>query len=273
MAHAKINLALHLRGRRADGYHLIESLVAFTALGDTVAAVPSHELTLSVSGHFAENVPHGPDNLIVRAARLLAARRGAAVSLVKDLPVAAGLGGGSADAAAAMRLLSRLWEVPLPRLSDTAELGADLPVCVNSVAARVEGIGEFVTELPPLPPLSVLLVNPGAMLSTAEVYAAASHPDMPPLPPLPSFREARELAAWLQLQRNDLEDPALRLCPVVADVLATLRAGSDCLLARMSGSGSTCFGLFTTPAHAAREAERIVASNPSWWVRSTDLIE
>ncbi len=205
----------------------------------------------------------------MKAARLMAAGRGAAVSLRKNIPVSAGLGGGSSDAAAAIKLLSRLWNLPQPDAGLSARLGADLPVCLNGKPSRVEGIGERVTELPPLPPLSAVLVNPGHMLPTGEVYAAAAGIAAAGLPPLPRFDSAGGLAGWLRLQRNDLENTAVLLCPAVADVLTALRRCRNCLMARVSGSGATCFGLFDGPQSAGSAAALLRRGNPGWWVRET----
>lgn len=262
-APAKLNLALHVTGRRSDGYHLLDSLVAFTALGDTVGVTPTDAAPLHVEGTFASDVPTGPDNLCLRAAALAGAQ--VAIRLHKTLPVASGIGGGSADAAAVLRALHRMG-VPLPPAPE--RLGSDVPVCLAGLPTRMRGAGERLDPLPPLPPVAVVLVNPGIALSTPEVFAALTRRDNSGLPAIPDFADAAALIRWLHGCRNDLEAPAIALVPAIADVLAALRrAGAE--LARMSGSGATCFGLFAD-ASAANRAAAILA-RPGWWVAATQL--
>ena len=241
----------------------------FTGFGDQISIKAAPKLSLSVRGPFAAQVPPGEDNLVMRAARLMAAGRCAAVSLRKNIPVCAGLGGGSSDAAAAMRLLSHLWGLPLPGPQKAAALGADLPVCLGGEPARVEGIGERILKLPPLPELHFVLANPGRMLPTGGVYAEAADTCASALPPLPRCGSAAALADWLRHQRNDLEKPAIRQCPAVAEILSALGGSRNCLLARMSGSGATCFGLFDTFPAARSAAAQLGRANPGWWVQAT----
>ncbi len=270
-APAKVNLTLHVTGRRADGYHLLDSLVVFAGVGDRLRAAPAGTLTLAVEGPEAGALGAGGDNLVLRAARLLAdglagegRPRGAAIRLQKRLPVASGVGGGSADAAAALRLLARLWGVPLPAAGLAARLGADVPACLAGVPLRMAGAGEVLSPAPPLPAgLGLVLANPRVALSTAAVFGArVGDFGAPAMLPPGGWREAGALAATLRACRNDLEAPAVALCPSVADVLAAIAALPGCLLARMSGSGATCWGLFADPAKAERGAATLPAA---WW--------
>lgn len=264
-APAKLNLALHVTGRRADGYHLLDSLVAFAALGDRITLAPGQGIALS--GPFAADLP-GEGNLCLRAARLLGLR--AAIGLEKVLPVASGIGGGSADAAAVLRGFARGGEA-LPPPEAIAALGADVPVCLAGQAARMRGIGEVLDPVPALPALHLVLVNPGIALATPAVFAALDRRDNPALPALPArFADAAALLGWLSATRNDLEAPARRLQPVIGTVLAALsQAGAG--LARMSGSGATCFGLFASATAAEAACARIRAAQPGWWAVATRL--
>jgi len=273
-APAKVNLYLHVVGRRADGYHAIDSLVAFAGIGDGLTAGAADELTLAVEGPFAGALPAPGDNLVLAAARRLAAAAGvaprAALRLVKRLPVAAGIGGGSADAAAALRALARLWGVATVDLAGlAASLGADVPVCLAARASLVAGIGERLRPAPALPVVSAVLVNPGVALATAAVFAAREGAFSTPAPPIEAPADAAALAQALATRSNDLEAPARRLAPVIDAVLAALAAQPGCLIARMSGSGATCFALFAGPGAAATAAERIAAARPDWWVVAT----
>ena len=259
-APAKINLALHVTGRRADGYHLLDSLVVFTALGDRVTVSPG-ALSLTVTGPFADAVPPGDDNLCLRAARMVGAE--AAITLEKHLPPASGIGGGTADAAAVLRALGRTPGGP-------EALGADLPACLLSRPLRMQGVGEVLTPLA-LPPLHLLLVNPRVEVPTPAVFAALDRRDNPGLPPLPAAPDAVALTDWLRRTRNDLQSAAIRLAPVIADTLAALdQAGATFF--RMSGSGATCFGIFPDAAAARAAQGRVAAAQPDWWVRATDTI-
>ena len=268
-APAKINLWLHVTGRRPDGYRELDSLVAFADIGDRLAAAPAEALSLSATGPFAAALGDGSENLVLEAARALAAHCGvpanAALHLEKNLPVASGVGGGSADAAAALRLCARLWQADiggegLARLA--LGLGADVPVCLAGRTARMTGIGERLTPVAPPPPAApAVLVNPGTPLSTRRVFDALAGPFSPPA----ELRNG-DLAACAVANRNDLEAPAIALAPPIADVLAALRAEPGSRLARMSGSGATCFGLFGSDPAAANAAGAIAAAHPSWWV-------
>jgi 4-diphosphocytidyl-2-C-methyl-D-erythritol kinase len=274
LARAKVNLFLHVRGRRPDGRHTLESLAVFPETGDVLHAERSPIRTLSLDGPFAIDLGAGEDNLVIRALEALAAATGqaggAALRLDKRLPVASGIGGGSADAAATLRLLLRLWG----RTPDAAALdglalglGADVPVCLASAPAMMGGIGERLAPAPPFPAFWMVLANPMRPLSTAEVFGSLERRDNPPGPRPPArFRELGDLVAWLARQRNDLEEPARRLMPAIGSVLGALRWSADCRLARMSGSGATCFGLFETGPQALAAAAAIGAREPGWWI-------
>ena len=269
LARAKLNLCLHVTGRREDGYHLLDSLVAFPALGDRLWAEPAAGLSLSVCGPFADQLPSDGDNLVLRAAALFGA--GAALRLEKNLPAAGGIGGGSADAAATLRLMARMQGAPLPEARRVLALGADVPVCLESRPARMAGIGEQVTPLAGLPALWCVLVNPGTACPTPRVFAALERRDGSPLPELPArFADAAALLDYLFATRNDLEAPARRLVPAIGDALEAL-AASGAAVARMSGSGATCFGLFETEGAALSAAESLRAAAPAWWVAAAPL--
>ncbi len=272
-AAAKINLYLHLTGRRDDGYHLVDSLVAFADIGDRVTARPAAALSLDLGGPEAASLADlGEGNLVLRAARLLAAHAGiaggAALHLEKNLPVAAGIGGGSSDAAAALRALARLWrvsigEAALARLG--LALGADLPACLYGGAAWVGGMGEEVAPAPELPMSGIVLANPRVALPTAAVFAArrGAFSEAGRFAPMP--RDAAGLAAELMRRRNDLTDAAIGIVPEIGAVLAQLGRLPGALIARMSGSGATCFALFADSACARRGRAALAAACPQWW--------
>ncbi len=276
-APAKVNLYLRVTGRRAaDGYHLLDSLAVFGPAADALAAAPAPAgLALAVTGPEAAALAAEPDNLVLRAARALAAAAGladpaAALTLEKRLPVASGIGGGSADAAAALRALDRLWGTGLGtrRLEAVAAgLGADVPVCVAGSPARMQGVGEILAPAPPLPRFALLLANPRLALPTPAVFraraAAGAGFSAPTALPAGGWPDAAALAADLRGLGNDLEAAAIGLCPPIAGVLAALAAQPGCLVARMSGSGATCFGLFAT----AVEADAAAAALPAGWWR------
>jgi len=270
-ARAKVNLYLHVVGKRADGYHLLDSLAAFPQTGDWLQAEAADGLSLELTGQFGANLQAEPNNLVLRAARGLAELAGvtanARLVLEKNLPVSSGIGGGSADAAAALRVLARLWgvDVPADDLAAVAlRLGADVPVCLAQRPTRMQGIGEILAPAPRLPECGMVLVNPLVAVATPAVFKARTG-DFSPSPALPeNWANAAEMAQGLAGLTNDLEAPAVSLCPQIADVLAALRADSSCLLARMSGSGATCFGLYADAETAAMAASRL--DRPEWWV-------
>jgi 4-diphosphocytidyl-2-C-methyl-D-erythritol kinase len=279
-APAKVNLTLHVTGRRADGWHTLESLVAWSRGGDTLSLTEGEPLALSIEGPGAAATGRIEDNLVLRAARHFAQRYPAArlgsFHLVKRLPVAAGLGGGSSDAAAALRLLARANAVALDDtgLMEAAQAtGADVPVCLMGRARMMRGVGEELGPWLALPPLIGLLVNPGEPIATKEVFSLMNiapgaatgfggHPELYPRMP------AEALLAALRKGRNDIEGAACLLAPVIGDVLSVLGAAPGCRLARMSGSGATCFGLFKDCRSAARAKKAILRAHPSWWAKT-----
>ena len=278
-AWAKVNLYLEVTGRRPDGYHELQSLIVFAGVGDRLEIRPAPALTVELSGPFAPALADEADNLAARAARALAEAAGrdavAAIRLEKNLPVAAGLGGGSADAAAVLEGLVELWGLTLEpgALERVAlDLGADLPVCLFGRPALVRGIGEIVERAPPLPPAWLVLVNPGVALSTPRVFGERQGDFSPPAGWGEIAVDVAELAALLGARRNDLEPAARRLCPAVGEVLEALGGCPGTLLARMSGSGATCFALFEGPEDAEAAAEALRAARPGWWVAAAPLL-
>lgn len=274
-AYAKINLALHVRARRSDGYHALETLFAFAEHGDRLTASPADALSLVVTGPFANALAGDDpgDNLVLRAASALrdafGVTAGAALRLDKRLPVASGIGGGSADAAAALRLLARLWDLAMAdaRVAAIArELGADVPACLGSVTARGEGRGDALApaRAATLSGLPLLLVNPGVGLSTAAVFAGWDGCDRGPLGAGDPWEAARN-------GRNDLEPPARALVPAIGNVLEALGAAAGVRLARMSGSGATCFALFDEIEARDEAARAIGAARPDWWLLASRL--
>ncbi|HEV7254806.1 MAG TPA: 4-(cytidine 5'-diphospho)-2-C-methyl-D-erythritol kinase [Mesorhizobium sp.] len=277
IAPAKINLALHVLGRRPDGFHELESLVAFSpGAGDRLSFAPADRDGLEITGPFAAALSSDGDNLVARARdHLREAFAGhpcppVQIGLEKNLPVASGLGGGSSDAAAALHGLAKLWGLPDDsRVGAIAErLGADVPMCLFAKPLIARGSGERLEPLPDFPALAVVLANPGVSLATAAVFAALAsreNPGLPPLPPSPGFSA---LLAWLRQTRNDLEPPASTLAPEIRDVLAALD-GAGAAFSRMSGSGATCFGLFATPVEAAQAALALASEQPGWFIKGT----
>ncbi len=278
LAAAKINLFLRVLGQRADGYHRLDSLVGFAEIGDRLSVAAAEGLSLTVTGPFANALRGTPpeQNLAFRAAeavRLAAGRPdlGAALTLEKHLPIASGIGGGSADAAAALRLLPRLWGLDpdsLPLAEIAAQLGADVPMCLASKSARVSGAGELIEPIT-LPRIAAVLVNPGVPVETKAAFAAREGEFSLPLLALPPLTTVDDLAELVQRGGNDLTRPALTLAPVIADVLKALRAAPNCRAAALSGSGATCFGLFPTRDARTEAAARIKTAHPDWWVAGT----
>jgi 4-diphosphocytidyl-2-C-methyl-D-erythritol kinase len=274
-AHAKINLTLRVVGRRADGYHELESLVAFADLADLLTLVPADETTLAVAGPFAASCGPIADNLVLKTVAALRDRLGALkagqYSLHKNIPVAGGLGGGSADAAAALRLLARINDLAPddPRLVEAAlAVGADVPVCLASKPRVMRGIGEQLSEPLELPRLAALLVNPGVALATGDVFASFVGVSSGTLSVEPVPRGRAALFDYLARHDNDLAAAAVARAPVVAEVLETLRALPGAHLAHMSGSGPTCFALFASPQEAASAARRLQAEHKDWWIHA-----
>ena len=278
-APAKLNLYLHVVGRRPDGYHLLDSLIAFCDVGDEIIAEPAASLSLSVIGHYATDLAGAPeDNLVWRAAELIAARAGqrlgAALTLVKNLPVASGIGGGSSDAAATLRALNALWQLELDAATLAAlgaTLGADVPVCVGARAAWLAGIGDAIEASSPLPSVSALLVNPGIGLPTPVVFKTRRGPFSAPARFAQMPSDAVGLAALLGARRNDLTEAAIGLVPAIGEVLDRLATIDGALITRMSGSGATCFALFAGHEAAGAAAAQLRAEQPAWWIATGKL--
>ena len=266
LARAKINLTLHVTGQRADGYHLLDSLVCFADIGDTITVSTSEQLSLAVEGPLADGVPTDDSNLVLKAAHLFRSKKGADINLTKRLPHAAGIGGGSADAAATLLALAELWDDPIP--NEVVQLGADVPVCLAPKALRMQGVGDELSMMPDLPELYAVLVNPGVALETPPVFKALTQKRNSRMDSIPSWDTAVDFATWCGQQRNDLQAPALSLQPVIIDVLNALEPS---LLARMSGSGATCFGLCADARQAENLATQIKANHPTWWIVATTL--
>lgn len=276
-APAKVNLYLHVVGKRQDGYHLLDSLFAFTRDGDEIVVENSDDLTLTVTN---PDLSAGEDNIVMKAARKLAQALDiepkAAITLRKNLPVASGIGGGSSDAAATLEALQLLWgkrlkPAALHRLA--TELGADVPACLEKKAVAVSGIGEILTPAPALPPFAVLLVNPNKPVSTPAVFKARRpvFSKKAPLPP-EAFADAGLFVRELKKRHNDLQDAACVIEPAVRDVLAALEKRDNALFSAMSGSGGTCFALFSTEENARKAAVEIAGNHPDWWVKPSVLI-
>lgn len=281
LAPAKVNLFLHVGPLDADGYHPLASLVAFADVGDRITVRPADRLSLSVTGPFGAGLSAGDDNLVLRAVRALGRAAGVgepplAIGLDKRLPVAAGLGGGSSDAGAALKLARDALGLPLDDAALAAiasEIGADGPMCLHARAAWAEGRGDRLAFEPALPPLPAVLVNPGVPSPTGAVYRA--YDDGPAFaadrPAPPRAWTADVVAAWLAGRRNDLQAPAVALQPAIGQALQAAATAPGARLARMSGSGATVFALFASRAAADRAAGDLAAARPDWWVKSTVL--
>jgi len=279
-APAKLNLFLHVGELRPDRYHALESLVVFAEAGDRLEFSLSPELSLKVTGPFRAQCPRTNNNLVLKAARALKevsrTEQAAEISLEKNLPVAAGLGGGSADAAATLRALNLLWHLERSEselMEIAASLGSDVPACLLSRPCWMEGRGDHVTRTPPLPQLAAVLVNPGVAVPTADVFATlnARTGVGQMRPPPASVQSLWDVVGYLDDATNDLEAPACRLHPVIDQVLDALEQEPGCVVAQMSGSGATCFGLFDARHLALGGAERIAVEHPEWWVRATRI--
>lgn len=269
-AKAKINLCLHVTGRRPNGYHELDSLVAFADFGDQIDFAPADKLGLTIAGPFGNGLEADASNLVLRAAQLFDTTRGAQITLRKNLPVASGIGGGSADAAATLRGLSKLWDITVPN-DQALVLGADVPVCLASTSQRMRGIGETLTPVDFLPKLPAVLVNPGDAVSTPVIFSklqSKTNPEISEVPAEPlDFSNAIQ---YLDALRNDLQAPAIQVAPTIGTVLHAL-GQQGAKLARMSGSGATCFGLYETIDQAKRAANYLTRDNPEWWVQPVVL--
>ena len=275
LAPAKVNLTLHVTGRRADGYHVLDSLVVFAPASDRLLVQDANVLSLTVEGPEAQGVPSDMNNLVMKAASLFADDNKVSIVLEKHLPAASGIGGGSADAAAIIRamILRNQTDETLPDdfAAGVLGLGADVPMCLMSQSCRARGIGDEL-DVVKVPPLPALLVNPRVQVATPDVFRALQTPDNAPMPSdLPPFQDPLGFINWLKMQRNDLQPPALTVAPIIGDVLAALEGTEGCHLARMSGSGATCFGLFSDKEDAIAAERRIRDAHPEWWVSAGAL--
>lgn len=281
-AWAKVNLALHITGRREDGYHSLDSLVVFANSGDKVSVAAAIDLKITVTGPMADALSNGQDNLVLLAANKLkeiAAARGintsgAHISLVKRLPVAAGIGGGSADAAATLRALNMHWDLPftnqdLERIG--ASLGADIPVCIANKSSRITGIGTELYPISDFPKMHIVLANPNVAISTPTVFENLTDRENSPLPKFPTVNNQEHWLRWIKIARNDLHTAASSLSPKIELVLGALSA-EGAQLVRMSGSGATCFGIFSDASEAKRAAKTLQISHPNWWVNAAQTI-
>lgn len=266
-APAKINLTLHVTGQRDDGYSLLDSLVVFGDIGDRITLTPAGDMSLSVAGPFAAGVPEDESNLVWRA--LNAVGWEGAVSLIKYLPSGAGIGGGSSDAAVVLRRLHGERAGVDVDLDLLVSLGADVPVCLSPRPQRMRGIGEELAHVPSVPALSMVLVNPGAHVPTRDVFAGLATRDNAPMETCGGWASWSDFVDWLALQRNDLEAAA---CSVAPEIKLAQDALRDARLVRMSGSGSTCFGIYPDQEAAQRAAGRIKSEHPDWWVQPTETI-
>ncbi|HWJ89235.1 MAG TPA: 4-(cytidine 5'-diphospho)-2-C-methyl-D-erythritol kinase [Pelagibacterium sp.] len=281
-APAKVNLALHVVGQREDGFHLLHMLCVFTELADLVSAQPAETDALTVSGPFGPDLPIGRSNLVWRALEKFRARfpdhlpAGLAIHLEKHLPVASGLGGGSADAAAVLRLLGRISTQPVADgdlFALAATLGSDVPMCLLSQTCEVSGVGEQILPLQTFPRLYLVLVNPLEQVSTPNVFRALLHKQNDPMPPVPEpFDRAALVSLWLSDTRNDLETPAKALVPAIGPVIAAIGATSGCVVARMSGAGATCFGLYGSAGAAHQAAHDLREHFPTYWIAATPIL-
>ncbi len=276
-APAKINLALHVTGRRDDGYHLMDMLVAFATTGDRIRVRAAIRDQLTITGPFAAAIPDDGGNLVARARDALRAAAGETacppveILLHKALPPASGMGGGSSDAAATLKALAQLWALgDIDLAAVAAPLGADVPMCLAAAPLRARGIGEVIEPLAAFPPTPAVLVNPGVEVPTPAVFRALVQKENPPLPAISSFHTAADLAAYVARTRNDLQPPALAIAPVIAKVLAAI-AGTGPFAFRMTGSGATCFGLYRSAREADEAAAALTAAHRGWYVVSTTL--
>ena len=280
VANAKINLSLKIRGREESGYHQLESLVVFASVADRVTCKDADALDLEISGPFAAQLADEKSNLILNAARVFAGALGrdptVTFELEKNLPIASGIGGGSADAAAALRAMMRLWGDPPGSINGIAlQLGADVPVCLKKRTSFMTGLGENLRTIPRLPEMHAVLANPGVSVSTADVFqrlqaGPVEGPDRLPL--LPGVETLDRLVAWLEENGNDLEGPAMAIEPVIETVINDLQATAGCRLARMSGSGATCFALYDNPFDSAEAAAVLKEKHGNWWVTATRFL-
>ncbi len=279
IAPAKINLYLHITGKRNDGYHELDSLVVFPEIGDNISIEKADGIELSSYGPFSDFLPSTSENIVIRAAKWLKAvanvKVGAKITLCKNLPVSSGVGGGSSDAATVISLLKRFWNVSLDQnklMKSALSLGADIPVCLKRQSSYIGGVGEVLISPPTIPAFWLVLVNPGIPVETAKVFSSHS----PNFSPISRFnkspKDAQSLAVLLSERKNDLENSAISLFPEIAEVLNSLANIPNILISRMSGSGATCFGLFEDPSSAKLAEQLLKEEHPAWWIKKTQLM-
>ncbi len=267
IAQAKINLCLHVTGLRTDGYHLLDSIVVFADIGDIITVKPSDAFTLEIDGFFADDLGSDDDNLVMQAAQLFSDNcEGAAITLTKNLPVASGIGGGSADAAATIRAMARMTGAALPDDAGLS-LGADVPVCLQSKSCQMKGIGEQIKLLPEFSSYVAVLVCPKVTVATSVIFKALEDKTNSPID---TIKNGQDMDVFLSKQRNDLEKPAIQFASEIAECLTALKQSGG-FLVRMSGSGATCFGLFKSHGQAKNAAADIASDNLDWWVQACIL--
>lgn len=269
-APAKINLTLHVTGLREDGYHLLDSLVVFVDVGDQISVTASDVLSLSLTGTEAQGLAAEPDNLVMLAAKLVGVTD-AHITLEKNLPTSSGIGGGSADAAATLRALTVGRGRPLPSSQDVLKLGADVPVCLKSKSVRMKGVGEILLPILTLPEMHLVLVNPRQTVSTPEIFKHLKDKHNSEMDTIPKNSAFDAFIAWLKLQRNDLQAPAVSLVPAISNALSAIE-NTHASIARMSGSGATCFGIYRSSEDAENAATQLSDLHPDWWVKSAIVI-
>ena len=267
LSRVKVNLYLHILGKRADGYHNLDSLVAFPEIGDEILVSPSNSINLKITGKSKKEL-NEKENLILKAIKLLKNRKmGADIHLIKDTPISAGLGGGSSNAAVTLKLLSKLWNVPLPPINELVLLGADIPVCMDWRLQRMQGIGEKNSFVVSSVSLWIVLLNNGDKIPTSTVFQSVTQNEFSGLVNVPRLNEKNILIKFLKSTRNDLEKSAIKNYPSINDLINSLNLTSGCLVARMSGSGSTCFGLYEKKHEAEKAKKHLFNKFPNAWIK------
>ena len=267
LSRVKVNLYLHIIGKRADGYHNLDSLVAFPEIGDEILVSPSNSINLKITGKSKKEL-NEKENLILKAIKLLKNRKmGADIHLIKDTPISAGLGGGSSNAAVTLKLLSKLWNVPLPPINELVLLGADIPVCMDWRLQRMQGIGEKNSFVVSPDSLWIVLLNNGDRVPTSTVFQGLAQNEFSGLVNVPRLNEKNILIKFLKSTRNDLEKSAIKNYPAINDLINSLNLTSGCLVARMSGSGSTCFGLYEKKDEAEKAKKHLLNKFPNAWIK------
>ena len=267
LSRVKVNLYLHIIGKRADGYHNLDSLVAFPEIGDEILVSPSNSINLKITGKSKKEL-NEKENLILKAIKLLKNRKmGADIHLIKDTPISAGLGGGSSNAAVTLKLLSKLWNVPLPPINELVLLGADIPVCMDWRLQRMQGIGEKNSFVVSPDSLWIVLLNNGDRVPTSTVFQSVTQNEFSGLVNVPRLNEKNILIKFLKSTGNDLEKAAIKNFPIIDDLINSLNLTSGCLVARMSGSGSTCFGLYEKKDEAEKAKKHLLNKFPNAWIK------